>query len=98
MPVLYHGMRVICPLPMGEVAEDGEGEEQGVIALSVTCGDSSPRGRAKGLYPVKLLGGLFYSSPRFCFHFKMRVTEAFRASKSMRPSSTALSTALYCSA
>ena len=37
---------------MGEVAErseDGEGKP-GRNALSVTCGDSSPRGRAKGLY------------------------------------------------
>jgi hypothetical protein len=37
---------------MGEVverSEDGEGI-QGCKALSVTCGDSSPRGRAKGLY------------------------------------------------
>ena len=85
---------------MGEVterSEDGEGKYE-CNALSVTCGDSSPRGRAKGLYPVKLLGGLFYSSPRFCFHFSTRITEAFSASKSMRPSSTALSTALYCSA
>ena len=40
------------PLPLGEVAErseDGEGK-CGCNALSVTCGDSSPRGRAKGLY------------------------------------------------
>ena len=39
------------PLPMGEVAErseDGEGK-LGCNALSVTCGDSSPRGGAKGL-------------------------------------------------
>ena len=38
---------------MGEVderSEDGEGT-QGCKALSVTFGDSSPRGRAKGLYP-----------------------------------------------
>ena len=38
---------------MGEVAErseDGEGK-QGCNTLSVTFGDSSPRGRAKGLYP-----------------------------------------------
>ena len=37
---------------MGEVAErseDGEGK-QGGNTLSVTYGDSSPRGRAKGLY------------------------------------------------
>ena len=41
------------PLSLGEVAErseDGEGK-QGCKALSVTCGDSSPKGRAKGLYP-----------------------------------------------
>ena len=39
---------------MGEVAErseDGEGR-QGCKALSVTCGDSSPKGRAKDLHPV----------------------------------------------
>ena len=41
------------PLPLGEVAErseDGEGK-QGCKTLSVTCGGSSPKGRAKGLYP-----------------------------------------------
>ena len=41
------------PLPLGEVAErseDGEGK-QVCKTLSVTCGDSSPRGRAKGLCP-----------------------------------------------
>ena len=40
------------PLPMGEVAErseDGEGK-RGCNTLSVTFGDSSPRGRAKGLH------------------------------------------------
>ena len=40
------------PLPLGEVAErseDGEGI-QGCMALSVTFGDSSPGGRAKGLH------------------------------------------------
>ena len=40
------------PLPLGEVAErseDGEGKP-GCNALSVTCGDSSPGGRAKGQY------------------------------------------------
>ena len=39
------------PLPLGEAAErseDGEGK-RGCNALSVTFGDSSPRGRAKGL-------------------------------------------------
>ena len=44
-------MREPLPLPLGEVAErseDGEGT-QGREALSVTFGDSSPRGRAKGL-------------------------------------------------
>ena len=36
-------------LPLGEVdeREDGEGKP-GCNALSVTCGDSSPKGRAKG--------------------------------------------------
>ncbi len=40
------------PLPMGEVAErseDGEGTQWGKT-LSVTFGDSSSKGRAKGLY------------------------------------------------
>ena len=46
-------MMLPLPLPLGEVAErseDGEGK-QGCKTLSVTCGDSSPKGRAKGLYP-----------------------------------------------
>ena len=64
------------PLPMGEVAErseDGEGR-RGCGTLSVTFGDSSPRGRAKGVYPdtgngayqyTDTLHSLFYvSSPR----------------------------------
>ena len=34
------------PLPLGEVAEQGE-DGEGFQTLSVTCGDSSPRGRAK---------------------------------------------------
>ena len=40
------------PLPLGEVAErseDGEGNK----ALSVTFGDSSPGGRAKGLHMLE---------------------------------------------
>ena len=38
---------------MGEVAERSEDREgkQGCKTLSVTCGDSSPKGGAKGLYP-----------------------------------------------
>ena len=43
------------PLPLGEVAErseDGEGEP-GCNALSVTFGDSSPGGRAKGLHMLE---------------------------------------------
>ena len=46
---------------MGEVAErseDGKGK-QGGKALSVTFGDSSPRGRAKGLYPFKKVSVIF---------------------------------------
>ena len=42
------------PLPLGEVSErseDGEGK-LGCNTLSVTFGDSSPRGRAKGMYPT----------------------------------------------
>ena len=41
------------PLPLGDVAErseDGEGKP-GFNTLSVTFGDSSPKGRAKGVYP-----------------------------------------------
>ena len=41
------------PLPLEEVderSEDGEGKP-GCKALSVTCGDSSPGGRAKGGVP-----------------------------------------------
>ena len=40
-------------LSLGEAAEhseDGEGIEKGCKTLSVTCGDSSPKGRAKGLH------------------------------------------------
>ena len=32
--------------------EDGEGIEKGCKTLSVTCGDSSPKGRVKGLHPL----------------------------------------------
>ena len=42
------------PLPLGEVAErseDGEGI-LGCNTLSVTCGDSSPKGGAKGSVPA----------------------------------------------
>ena len=42
------------PLPLGEASErseDGEGKPR-CNTLSVTCGDSSPRGRAKGVYPT----------------------------------------------
>ena len=41
------------PLPLGEVAErseDGEGKYDHFKTLSVTYGDSSPRGRAKVAY------------------------------------------------
>ena len=54
--------RHLLPLPMGEVAErseDGEGK-QGCKALSVTFGDSSPRGRAKGLYLDTRNGAYLY--------------------------------------
>ena len=47
---------------MGEVAErseDGEGK-LGCNTLSVTFGDSSPRGRAKGLYPGTRNGAYLY--------------------------------------
>ena len=42
------------PIPLGKVAErseDGEGKP-GCNTLSVTFGDSSPKGRAKGQYLV----------------------------------------------
>ena len=47
---------------MGEVAErseDGEGK-RGRNALSVTFGDSSPKGGAKGLYPGTKNGAYLY--------------------------------------
>ena len=50
MSVFY---KHLLPLPLGEVAErseDGEGKP-GCNALSVTFGDSSPKGRAKGGVP-----------------------------------------------
>ena len=62
------------PLPLGEVAErseDGEGKWVRK-ALSVTFGDSSPRGRAKGLdmlaqemehIDADTLHSLFYDHP-----------------------------------
>ena len=49
---------------MGEVAEqseDGEGRP-GCNTLSVTFGDSSPRGRAKGLYPFKKVSAILQST------------------------------------
>ena len=49
MSVFY---RHPLPLPLGEVderSEDGEGKP-GCNTLSVTFGDSSPKGRAKGVY------------------------------------------------
>ena len=63
------------PPPLGEVAErseDGEGK-LGRKALSVTCGDSPPGGRAKGLHVLAqemeriftdTLHSLFYDHPR----------------------------------
>ena len=62
------------PLPLGEVAErseDGEGK-LGRNALSVTFGDSSPGGRAKGVRMLEremerirtdMLRSLFYGHP-----------------------------------
>ena len=42
------------PLPLGEVAERSEDEEgkTGFNTLSVTFGDSSPKGRAKRMYRI----------------------------------------------
>ena len=48
-------MMLPLPLSLGEVAErseDGEGT-QGCNTLSVTFGDSSPGGRAKGLHVLE---------------------------------------------
>ena len=69
------------PLPLGEVAErseDGEGK-QGCKTLSVTCGDSSPKGRAKGVrmleremerIRIDMLHSLFYDySANLCDAF-----------------------------
>ena len=39
------------PLPLGKVAERSE-DGEGKPTLSVTFGDSSPKGRAKGQYLV----------------------------------------------
>ena len=60
------------PLPLGEVAErseDGEGT-QGCKALSVTCGDSSPKGGAKDVLAQEMerictdtLHSLFFDHP-----------------------------------
>ena len=53
-----------CPplsLPMGaaaEQSEDGEGKT-GCSALSVTFGDSSPKGRARGCAPVREMEHIF---------------------------------------
>ena len=49
------------PLSVGEVAErseDGEGKPVG-SALSVTFGDSSPKGRARGCAPVREMEHIF---------------------------------------
>ena len=54
-------MMLPLPLSLGEVAErseDGDGK-QGCKTLSVTCGDSSPKGRAKGLCPVISENGVY---------------------------------------
>ena len=48
------------PLPLGEVSERSEDGEGRCNALSVTCGDSSPRGRAKGVYPRVGMGNGAY--------------------------------------
>ena len=50
-PQLTTFQRTLLPLPLGEVDERSEDGEGTCKALSVTFGDSSPRGRAKGLYP-----------------------------------------------
>ena len=57
MPLPLGGVSCEYPLPLpleeaAEHSEDGEGIEKGCKTLSVTCGDSSPKGRAKGLHPV----------------------------------------------
>ena len=70
----------LLPLPLGVVAErseDGEGKWVRK-ALSVTFGDSSPRGRAKGLYRYATLTVLRPSSKNsrrilLCFANENRV-------------------------
>ena len=62
---------------MGEVAErseDGEGK-QGCKALSVTFGDSSPRGRAKGLYLDTRNGAYLYRYAPFTvlYYFLIKI-------------------------
>ena len=62
---------VPSPLPLGEVderSEDGEGK-QGCKTLSVTCGDSSPKGRAKGLYPRQIYEKWSVSAPIRSIHY-----------------------------
>jgi len=58
------------PLPMGEVAERSEDGGYGCKALSVTCGDSSPKGGAKDVLAQEMerictdtLHSLFYDHP-----------------------------------
>ena len=66
---------------MGEVAErseDGKGT-QGGKALSVTFGDSSPGGRAKGQYPVIKVSAIFLRSVldklcKACYAFLAKLT------------------------
>ena len=62
--------RRLLPLPLGEVAErseDGEGIP-GCDTLSVTFGDSSPRGRAKGVYPALEMERIFVDTLRSLFY------------------------------
>ena len=63
-PVTHIGIfnRTPLPLPLGVVAERSEAREgkPGCNTLSVTFGDSSPRGRAKGLTDES---GAAYAAP-----------------------------------
>ncbi len=77
MPVLvfFIECEYLLPLPLGAVAErseDGEGKLE-CNTLSVTCGDSSPKGRAKGA------AALFYIISASCRCFaSLQATSAQR--------------------
>ena len=82
-PIPHSGIvnRTPLPLPLGEVDERSEAGEgiPGCNALSVTFGDSSPRGRAKGLTDES---GAAYAAPL------ITILVNFAADYSLGPAST----------